>query len=130
MRTFIIILGILFSFLQSARAEIRTYALDHYEVMDTEHTMKVKVLPLPRPRNLVIAGLGTNRVTAQCHTYVLEKETQIYPLNKNIASGDEDSGWFYTSFGNAVTIIQINGDNVKVHELGAVPDTLVGRMVK
>jgi len=107
-------------------AEIQTFTLDHFEAMDTEHTGKVKTLPLPGPKKLIISGLGTDKITAQCHIYALEEETQIYPINKNIVAGHGPSDWYYTDFGNMVIIIQITGDNVKVHELGEIPDTLVG----
>jgi hypothetical protein len=106
------------------------YALDHYETMDADHAGKVKVLPLQSPKKFVIAGLGTEKVTAQGDLYVFSKETQIYPLNSNRASWVNDSKWYYTSFGNQVCIIQIEGDAIKVHELGGVPDTLAGTRVK
>ena len=97
----------------------------------TDDTGKLKVVPIltlnnePKIIKLIIAGLGSNRITAQCPIYSLSVETQIYPLDKNI-TGTNGSEWYYITHSQGVTIIELIGDNVKVYNLGAVPYTYVG----
>ena len=110
-------------------SEIRDYTLNQMQV--TDDAGKVKVVPIltlnnkPKTIKLIIAGLGSNRITAQCPIYSLSVETQIYPLDKNI-TGTNGSEWYYITHSQGVTIIELMGDNLKVYNLGAVPYTYVG----
>jgi len=121
-------------------AEIRTYTLDHQEVIDKANVMKIDNLPILAGEKmdkriypeLIIAGLGTNHITASCNDiYSLisgtNREIQIYPMDKNDGSGADVGDWYYVTYSQGVTIIQINGEIVKVHVLGKFPMTYVGK---
>ena len=111
-------------------AEISNYSLNQIEIADG--TGKSKLIPSldmsnkPISHMLTIAGLGTNRVTAQCPILSLSIETQIFPLVENNGTGTDGADWYYVTFSQGVTVIQLKGDNVKVYNLGMVPYTYVG----
>jgi len=122
-------------------AEIRAYSLNKIEV--TDGAGNVKLLPLlteeskPITMNLNITGLGTNRVTAQCPIYSLAIETEIYPMSPYTQAHlyipddvTDKSKWFYVRHDQGVTLIELKGDDVKVHNLGLVPYTYVGKRQK
>ena len=122
-------------------AEIRAYSLNKIEV--TDGAGNVKLLPLltdeskPMTMNLNIAGLGTNRVSAQCGIFSLALETQIFPMEKHnsdllprLDDATDKAKWFYVRHDQGVTLIELKGDDVKVHNLGLVPYTYVGKRQK
>ena len=123
---------VIFSQQYKCWAEIRNYILDKIEI--TDGTGNIKTTPIPNTANekpmtlnLILAGLGTNRVTAQCSIYSLAIETQISPLDKNNGTGsDGNREWYYVSHSMGITIIELCGKVVKLHNLGAVPYTYIG----
>ncbi len=130
-------LTILFVFqfigLQTSWAEIRTYVLDKIENIDSSgHTKDEPILIMGTKKQttlkLVIAGLGTQRVTAQMPNYNLSVESQIFPLNQNNGTGEDGSDWYYTRGNIGVTIIEIHNDIVKVYGLGNVTYVYVGKL--
>ena len=129
-----------FSFLGNVWAEIRNYTLNQIEITDETGTPKFKTLQSDGKQiteNLVIAGLGTSKVTAQCPIYSLAIETEIYPMSPythaHLYSPDnvtDKSKWFYVRHDQGVTLIELKGDDVKVHNIGLVPYTYVGKREK
>ncbi len=112
-------------------SEIREYTLNKMEVMDDAG--KVEVAPLltlekePMTMKLTIAGLGTNRITAQCPIWSLAINPQIYLMDKpTYETGIDETHWYYIRHDQGVTVIELKKDNVKVHNLGMVPYTYVG----
>jgi hypothetical protein len=81
LRTFLVLLSLAGSF--PARAEIRRYIID--QVMEQTADGKTRLVPMksvegkPMKEPLVVAGLGTSRVTAQFHNWALVFETRVYP---------------------------------------------------
>lgn len=113
-------------------SEIRSYTLNQMEI--TREEGGVKIVPIlemdtkkPLTMKLIIAGLGTNRVTAQCSVLSLAIEHQIYPMDKpDNGTGDDGAQWFYVRFNLGVTIIKIKGDNIALYNLGDAPYTYLG----
>ncbi len=123
---------------QMAFGEIRTYILDKMQTYNNVSGKDDKTIPMldmknkPMTKTLVIAGINTNKVTAQCLMYSLAIGTQIFPLGGKEANISTSSGtsWYYALNDQGVTIIELNGDSVKLHNLGMVPYTYVGALKK
>jgi hypothetical protein len=141
MRKILIIVGMLFFSVQPAWSEIRSYSLNQMEI--TDDVGKSKLIPIltidnkPKTMKLVVAGLGTNRITAQCPIYSLVVETEIYPMGMYTPAhsysrddATDKAKWYYVRHDQGVTVIEVKGENVKVYNLGMVTYTYVGTMVK
>ncbi len=119
--------------LQNCWAEIRTYVIDKIENIDSSgHSKEEPILVMgtqkPITLKLVIAGLGTQRVTAQMPNYNLSVESQIFPLDQSNGTGEDGSDWYYTRGNIGVTVIEIHNDIVKVYGLGNVTYVYVGKL--
>lgn len=115
-----------------ALAEMRTYTLNQYELSDENGA--VKTFPIksdekkPMSLKLTLAGLGTNKVTAQAPIYNLSVESQVYPLEKNNGTGVDGADWYYVRGDQGLTVIEIKGESIKLHNLGLVNYTYVGAL--
>ncbi len=139
MKKIALILFLLTTCCEYVWADTRIYTLNQMEVEDgTGNNKNVPILTLekkPTSMKLVIVGLPvsgkrseTDRVTAQCPILSLSKETQIYLMDKpDNGTGDNGSQWYYIIYNQGVTIIELKGNNVKIHNLGSVPFTYVGK---
>ena len=120
---------------QPAWAEIRNYVMTEYELADESGKVITKaILPegsnKPMTLTLTLSGLGTNRVTAQFPNWGLSQETQIYPLDKFADwltwSPTDKANWYYVRHDQGITIIELDGEKVKLHNLGLVKYTYIG----
>lgn len=127
---------------QPCWSEIRSFVLDKIEITDADGTVKTapitadvldrslkKVTKKEWTGRLTVAGLGTNRVTAQGPGWGLCIETQIFPMDKpdfQIEGRTDKAEWFYAVHDQGVTVIELKSKEVKLHNLGLVPYTYVG----
>ena len=111
-------------------AETRDYTLNQTEVTGAGKVEVASILGSdnkPTTIKLIIAGLGTNHITAQCAMLSLSIETQIYPMDKpDNGTGDDGAQWYYVRYNLGVTIIELKGDTVKIYNLGDAPYTFIG----
>jgi|GEM_PF-3418743 len=142
MKMIIYSIAICFEFCSSVFGDMKLFELDSIEYTDWKggkcnitHQPIYTISNTTKVENLFIAGLGTNRITAQCGLYSLANETQIYPMkNKYGDNKSETSGsvWYYTLSDQGVTIIEFqnNYKMVKIYNLGMVPYTYFGNVKK
>ena len=117
MNKVLLVIFLLATCCQSAWAEIRNYALTDIEYVVNEYG-KTKAEPLlsedkkPITFNLILAGLGTERITAQSDgSIALPEEVQVYPMQKDNGTGTSQSEWYYTLYNLGAVIIEIKGDD-------------------
>jgi hypothetical protein len=126
-------------------AEIRDYTLDKIVTIDGSGFSKdepILTMNPAKPANdeitkptggkgtlhLIIAGIGTDNVTAQCGQIALSIETRIYPMPRNNGTGSDGCDRYYVSYNCGAVIIEINGENVKLYNLGWHPYIYTGTL--
>ncbi len=120
--------------------ELLTCVMDQTETVDPEtmgHTLRpIRTLVEKRPKSetLVIAGLGTKRVTAKMKNYTLALGSEVYPMDERGSykpTVNEDADWYYARSDQGITVLEIPRKGrprvrVRLHNLGAVHYTFVG----
>jgi hypothetical protein len=146
----ILLVSIIFLSYCSTFGEIRKYVLDQIEYSDGK-SKDADTIPYgkggasgihrepildmnnkAKTINLILAGLGSNHITAQCPIWNLSVESQLIPMktkygeNKSDQSGAE---WYYVMSEFGVTIIELldNKKMAKLHNLGVNIYTYVGK---
>ena len=121
--------------------ELLTCLMDQVETVDPKtnqrmlHPLLTLVEKRPAPHSLVIAGLGTKRVTAKMKNYTLALGSEVYPMDERETyqpAANEDAEWFYARSDQGVTILEIPRKGrprvtMRLHNLGMVPYTFVGK---
>ncbi len=115
-------------------SEIRNYTLNQMQLSDNTGVKEIPILgedKKPMTLKLVIAGLGSDRVTAQGAVLSLAREHQVYSMNKpDNGTGDDGAKWYYLRYNLGVTVIRIKGDRIELHVLGDAPYTYLGTLDK
>lgn len=86
----------------------------------------------PVPQTLIIAGIGTPTVIAKANTVTLVLGTRVLPMPGADGQAEDSNDWFYARSELGITVLEVpkaDRPNVEVrlHSLGKVPYTFVGR---